>query len=562
MKKLFTMLICLSLMLTLLPLAAFASGVQESIIAEATSTFVTDEEAFDGDLIKFWAIADGKVTVTISDCSPGYYMEFYENGNWESDYYGASANVVTMDVTEGMAYELIISSYDVTEECQVKGSISYQIKSSVVTTEEETPDPVPPLDEAGGSADNPLHIGNSHNMYIDAGQTVWFAYANSDATAKMLNINGRTTYSVDYNGTKLPVDQDGYVNYLLDPESQYAFSITNSSTYKVYFTISLANRTAYVNTGISLVLGDNNLSLSEDATNSLYEFTPAQTGEYLFVVDKGVIGNWGTTFNPVDNTAQKGNSLRWTCTSVGQSVLVGVANTTNMILNVKRTADYIPPTQVPWVYYDFTYDFSYEIPYDAELVDIDVTDSLADIAVLDRNGFYRYGSANGPLMVADLSNVEINILDAYEYGQLRAYIYDDNGEVISRIDYNEAMYEYALYGLAPLTKELATMIKQVGDTQSWWAPSGFVFQDTSPLDKESAWMAFCSYVKGSELANGSGNQNNGGNTITGSDTHSKPSGEGSGSPGTGDLSFILPIAVMLISSAGLIVLLNHRKRIV
>lgn len=613
MKKFLSGLICLGMILAMLPFAALANGAQEVVIAQTTSTFATEQEAFDGDIVTFRAVSDGTVTVQISDCSPGYYIEVYEGSNWVSDYYDAVAETVTLNVTSGMSYELIISSYDMEEECQAPGFITYKITSAVVTTEEDTSDSTLPTDEGGSSESNPLQIEQFHSMYIEAGRTVWFVY-NGGSGTKVLHINGRTTYSVCYNGQDVPVDQDGYVNYQMEDVSQqgsYLFSVTNNGAYQVYFTISVTDRPDYINTGVKLEIGVNDLTLDAQAANSLYEFTPDQTGEYLFTVSDGVIGNWGTSFNPVDCTVEKGTSLSWTCTSVGQSVLVGVTGADGLTLTVARTADYVAQTEIPWVFYEYTYDFSYEIPFDAVIVDIDVTDSVEDIAVLDQNGFYRYGSAYGPLMVADLSNVEINILDASNYGQLRAYVYDENGVLVERIDYNEAMYEYASYGMTPVTEELAAMIKQVGDTQSWWVPGGFVFQDTSPLNEDSAWMAFCSYIEGSELdealnntgnnnvtqdngaadipennnqsneddqgSNGSQgnndttNENNGssannsvgGSTVSGSDSHSNPTvGNTGGSPGTDDLSMAGIICVMLVSVAGLVALVQRRKRII
>lgn len=551
MKKVLTILICIALLLAIAPVAVFAA--EEQIVADATTTFVTDDEAFDGDLITFRAIADGTVSVQIAECSPGYYVEIYEGSNWLADYSGAEATQLVLNVSSGMVYELIISTYDVEEEIQVAGSITYQVLSAVVTTDLTTDQPETPSDEKGSSESNPLEMGEQHSVYIDAGQTMWFSYENTFDNVILLSVNGRTTYVLGYQENEITADQDGYINCTFEASENYLFSITNSGTYKTYFTIKFSERADYVNTGVKLSLGANALELDQDTETSLFEFTPSETGEYRFSVDNGVVGNWGTAFNPVDNTEQKENSLTWTCTSVGQSVMVGVSGVSSAVMTVERIGDYVPPVEVPWQYYEYTYDFSYEIPFDAEIVDIDVMDSVADVAVLDSNGFYRYGSANGPLMVADLSNVEINVLDAYNYGQLRAYIYDANGNVTSRIDYNDAMYEYALYGLTPLTEELATMIKQVGDTQSWWKAGGFVFGETAPKDESSAWMAFCSYIKGSELHDGE-------NSVTGSDQHTNPSGGSGKNPGTSDISLVALICIMSVSAVGVMLLLRDKKR--
>ena len=89
-----------------------------------------------------------------------------------------------------------------------------------------------------------------------------------------------------------------------------------------------------------------------------------------------------------------------------------------------------------------TYGFTYQLPENPELIAIDVLDDKADVAVLDQSGFYRYGSANGPLMVIDLNEFPVNLADAYINGQLRAYVYDADGNIIARYDYNEALNEY------------------------------------------------------------------------------------------------------------------------
>lgn len=280
----------------------------------------------------------------------------------------------------------------------------------------------------------------------------------------------------------------------------------------------------YIVSDVVLGEGDNILTLDENAITTIYEFAPTANGIYTFTVENAdaLVGYWGAfshfltkpdgelsnvlifevkegKLNRIEPTDDYGNVIEedvyeeWNC----PSVMVGISGVEGeFVLNIEKTGDVVIEEEIPYEDYEPEFDFNYEIP-EGEIVEIDLFDDKDDVAVLGKDGFYHYGSANGPLMVADLSDFSVDIMGAYGYGQLRYVLRDENGKAISKIDYNEAMYRYYRAGLVPVTAELAEMIQNIGTTQGWWLAGGFVF-DEAPADVSISWMSACSYVEGTE----------------------------------------------------------------
>ena len=563
-----------------------APGSETFIIADGVSTFATDAEARGGSTFEFIPGADGTVTVDVSACDPGFYLDIWVDSEWVEEYYRADAQVIDVHVSKGCTYQFTISSaivYSSTLAACKAGSVTYKITADVPAGEPNQGGGENPGEGGENSELNPQSITAFYGNYIGAGETMWFVYDNYEhminhgSYSQILHVSADVPYSVTYRGMDVPVDEVGFVAYeMMDVtyQGKYVFSVTNNGTSEAFFSIEIKDRPDYVVSAITLVLGDNAIVPDPNFEKTLYEFTPDQVGVYTFTISEGFIGNWGTIYNPVDNTGTQDTTLQWTCTAVGQSVLIGVTGTEEADLTVTRTGDYVAPDQVEETKYENTYGFDYQLPEDPELIPIDVLDDEADVAVLDKNGFYRYGSQYGPLMVADLNDFPINLADAYLNGQLRAYILDENGNLIARYDYNDAMNEYLEAGLVPVTAELATMLKQVGSHHGWWLEGGFVFEEEAPEDAATAWMVGCSYIKGSELdpdeeGNQGGSDNEGGNNQgsdnQGSDNQgsNNQGGNNQGSnnqngsnsnPKTTDISMAWALIAMVMAGTCLVVL--------
>ena len=504
--RLWALVIAAVIVLSMLPVMALATDPEA--VAEGTATFANDTAAFDGESVSFTAETGGDMTVEITAATPGWYVDVYENDEWIVDFCGIAADSVTFAVKPGASYEILICSYTVYNEnlkFATAGSVSYAVSflsnGETADTEEPT-EPTDPADIPGSSQDNPKTITGFDWTFIDAGQTIWYVYDNyqnmmeNGVYSMMLRVNSTADYTVLYRGAEVPIDENGFVNYeMVDMTMQgkYMFCVTNNSSEKLFFGIEVAERPQYVNNGDVLVLGNNAITLDPSAIFTLYEFCPTKTGVYKITAAEGVVGNWGTSFNPVDNTAEKTDTLVWTCSSVGQHIMVGFTGAETTTATVVRTGDYVPPVEIPWVIYENTYDFSYTLP-DGEVVDIDLTDGNTHTAVLGSDGFYHYGSEKGDLMVANLKTAEINIQDAYNHGGLRAWLRDEGGNTIIKTNYNDAMIAYYNAGLVPVTEELATMIQQVGQANGWWVSNGLVFTGKAPEDTGNAWMQLCAYL--------------------------------------------------------------------
>lgn len=535
----------------------------KTLVGEGTATYATDADAWDAEGVTFVPAEDGTVTVEIIACNPGFYLDVYENDEWIEEHFASSAQKIEISVTAGATYEFLISSAAVYSSAMFElkaGSVTYKVTANVAAGE---PSQGGEDSEEGGetSEENPQPIGSYYGNYIGGGQTVWFVFDNylhmvqDGVYSQMLHISAGVPYAVTYRGENVPVDAEGFVSYeMADMQrlGRYVFSVTNNGSSDAFFTIQVNDRPAYVVSGYSLVLGDNSVVADAAYDNTLYEFAPDQTGIYTFTISEGVIGNWGTVFNPVDNTETKASTLEWTCTAEGQSILIGVAQMETAVLTVAKTGDYVEGNQVPETVYENTYRFDYQLPENPDLVEIDVLDDKADVAVLDGNNFYRYGSKYGPLMVTDLSQFPINLEDAILNGQLRAYVYE-NGEVAAKNNYNDAMTEYLEAGLVPVTKELAMMLQQLGDHHDWWKADGFIFDTEAPADESTAWMVACSWVKGSELD--PEDDNSGSGNSSGSGNHSgSGNNSGNSNPKTADISVAWAVIAIVVAGICLIVM--------
>ena len=108
-KRLLSLVIVFALALSLLPGFVLAEN-ETTLLAEGTATFATDTAAFVGRTVTFTTETNGDVTVEIPACTPGYYVDIYENGEWIENFSGAEAATVTFSVTGGLKYDVILCS--------------------------------------------------------------------------------------------------------------------------------------------------------------------------------------------------------------------------------------------------------------------------------------------------------------------------------------------------------------------------------------------------------------------------------------------------------------------
>ena len=85
----------------------------------------------------------------------------------------------------------------------------------------------------------------------------------------------------------------------------------------------------------------------------------------------------------------------------------------------------------------------------------------------------------------------MNLADAINYGQLKSLVYDGD-TVVKIIDYNNAFAQYVAKAdenqmLYPLTEDLITIYKNVGEYHGWYKEDGWIY------NSDDAWMYACYY---------------------------------------------------------------------
>lgn len=106
-----------------------------------------------------------------------------------------------------------------------------------------------------------------------------------------------------------------------------------------------------VSTTMVTAVGSHNLTMLDTAVTTVFRFKPTEVGTYTITSPAGsVIGNWGTNASYLYDPSSTTNTCEWTCTSVGQSVYIGVSGVEgsfvlNVTLNESTEPDVSEPTE-------------------------------------------------------------------------------------------------------------------------------------------------------------------------------------------------------------------------
>ncbi len=254
----------------------------------------------------------------------------------------------------------------------------------------------------------------------------------------------------------------------------------------------------YVYYGTYLSTGSAEYTVSELYDYTIFAFAPVETGKYTFEVANGLIGI--VSYNGMWVSIQPGAetiteaSVSWECTGVGQEIWVAVI-TEDESASISITA---APSQIIVIekipYVNKTTPVAFTYPGDsADLLKVSITNSKVDTAVLGADGYYHLNSADGYILYANLSDPQMNLFSASEYGQLKGSVYDENGDLVSITDYNEAFLEYYACAdsatmLYPLTDDLIEIFQEVGANMNWYGTDGWVGGNY-----DDAWMFACYY---------------------------------------------------------------------
>jgi len=247
-----------------------------------------------------------------------------------------------------------------------------------------------------------------------------------------------------------------------------------------------ASEPEYMITGNELILGPNEVVLQLSDCSALYSFVPPSPGIYTFSADSEdvQVGFWGTRYYIHDVTGDgKSNSLTYTITEPGPTLLIGLSGASACTLTITR-AEYTPPTVSVTEYENLHTPEQFSLEHGEHLLAVDAFDSHEDTAILGADGYFRLNSSDGPVLYLNFSG-PINFREALSLHQLTYYT--DN---TTKYDCNRAMEEYIScaeenWDVYPLTEDLAHMVQELTKYKDWYR-----FLDIP----EGNWLFNCCYV--------------------------------------------------------------------
>ncbi len=138
-----------------------------------------------------------------------------------------------------------------------------------------------------------------------------------------------------------------------------------------------------------------------------------------------------------------------------------------------------------------------------ELTPVPITDPDFRAVYNPEDGFYHVGAVDGPVIFLKLS-VDTEYLASFktimETTQFRGYVYDEEGNFVTKKDYHGMMEKYidaaGELGIYPLTSYLKDALTVIGNAWGWYdggANSIFTGKLTEPVVRENAYLFACCY---------------------------------------------------------------------
>lgn len=254
------------------------------------------------------------------------------------------------------------------------------------------------------------------------------------------------------------------------------------------------------------------------SVRNYFVFSPAEAGTYEFRVDNAEIklGYYGAPhFVQLQSAVDVINNvvtLSISASSIGGSYVIGLDGLdkdANAVLGIIRTGDpTITIADMPWTEYKTTHT---PAPYTLNLggktlkyIDIKGKTEDAKVVFNDADGYYHFGSADGPIVLMHLGKkapyVSLQtVIEGDGLGggaPIREYFFDADGNFLKKEDYTNILRTYfenmdENAGVYPLTKDLEYIIKN--GCHGWWDKDDpdYIFTDCNP---EIGWMFALCYV--------------------------------------------------------------------
>ena len=486
----------------------------------------------EGYFYEWTATAEGKVTFKILGAVDSQGNDFgwlYCFSNVSDYKYGDTiwsdsdpvVTTVTYDVEEGDIITLVVSTYNesapyATPAGTVFGTLIFEEKEA---EEDDNLDKDYVSPESGDGSDETPFVIKNLGLYLAAKSDVnvyykWVATDNGVLTITISEEDAKaykSAYVYTINGEPVDRELGAAVNTNEVKKGDVVIIATYPGTKALEFDVAFAagakvdkDTTEKPATNANdkqnyteIVTGT--VKLDTTVVTTLFVLTPDKVGKYTVTAPAGVkVEDWNAPSYPNNLTTNATNTVTINCTAVGQSFLVGITaaeSVDKVDVNVTYTA-VAQKDEVAWTVYKNTATISKFETVLTGFEYVDVEDKVVDKAVLGKDGFYHLNSVNGPILYVDLDDELMSLYAAADLGQLVEYV-KENGEVVARYNYSEAVKEYYEAankdGMYPLTTDLVTILQRAGAYKEWYGANGAL-----GFTEADAWMFACYYVPGSE----------------------------------------------------------------
>ena len=506
------------------PKAGTSDNPAELVMGENVSTTGRWEAYF----YTYTPSEDGKLTLSINTAKSSnwsLYAEWVKNGiPFSTDMlYSDSTPVVsvlTVDVTAGMEYKVIVGSAD-GEGSTVYLDASFTAGSVGGEGGEGGGDPIVPEGNVLVSVTDESVGANAPWTYTFTAETTGtLKVQNSEGVCyKIFGLEGPESESLRYTSSK----------FSAGTEAEYRVEVPGEITVKVWAydygevdgkiscTLTFTpdegeqevQKEEYVLSDTMVFIGENTLTLNPDAIFTIFEFCPDEAGVYKFSVNNAMacVGYSGAgSFFYYAPSGELINSFEYTLENEGPSIMVGISDVEGeFTLTIERLGDAVRK-EVVWVEFENEeLEGVADFEFDGEVIALDVTDpELSDKIFFGIDGLFRYGSPTGPVIVSMVAeNDYVSISDLLFNGPMRLPELDEEGDLIGGTDISNAMTEYLEAGNVPMTFELMMMLYAYGSREGigWYnADQMGYYLFAEEVDPEIAYLCFFGYAEGTEVA--------------------------------------------------------------
>lgn len=486
MKKILSMLLALCMVISMLPVAAFAAS------DPFTEGFMATAEADSKYQYAYSPATKGTLTITVGDGSTNWSSDvMYFDSNFAMQTAGSASGCEQATYTAEIDPE-ISGTYRIrvwetnggsltdtplyvtwkSEDGSTGVTVEGEVLSGYVVTDgvagkELVPMKGSDVELAGG--DNPESINYAFSpetdgiltVHIISGSTGWWysgenlcgQETGTGESAHTYEVRAGTDYTVDLGCYEDWANAGGTISY------EILFYAQELEAVKEPFIFSET---------VIEEPGEYAVTVEENSDATVVTLTPAEVGVYTITVEGGTIADLGNNATLVDLFLDNeyGTSLEWTCKEVagietdiiwdenyneieitreteGQSLYIGVKSEAETVtISVEKTGDYEVEVVELQTYMNKKFPTKFEIPEGYVVGDyVDVTE--AHSAVLGEDGYYHLDSADGDILLVDM-DYRFRLSEALEGGRcvMYAYVTDENGVILEKWDIGNAVRLY------------------------------------------------------------------------------------------------------------------------